>query len=103
MAELRIKKDKKTQVDNIDIIFALKYHDPHIHIGRKLNGELLFAESRNELQSSKNEVDSKLHGKLLDDVIILKITSPKMPLEIKIDYSGKTKEVTTTCFKFKRS
>ncbi|MCH7560218.1 MAG: hypothetical protein IIC67_02425 [Thaumarchaeota archaeon] len=100
-AELRIKFDKKTKSDYIDILFGNKDHDPHIHIGRKLDGEILFSQSRNELQSSQDIVDSALHGRLLDETMIFKGMPPKMPLEIKITYDSKTKEVKIKSFKLR--
>lgn len=98
-AKLRIIPDKKSNIYYYDITTG-KICEEHAHYGFNLDGTLKFHVPRNQIQSIRHQVESKLHGEIVDEKIKLKNTTPQIDLKFQVILNGSTNESTVSLFDF---
>lgn len=108
-AELRVRyeNDGDSTSGYFDIMVSMKKKNQkgksRIHVILSLGGKILDFQSRGVAQSITQKIESKLKGKIVEESLILKRDSPKLPVDIVLTFNGATKEVTVTDFRFNNS
>jgi len=95
--KLRVLDDDSKQ-KYYDILGGIKGKEPHIHFGVDLLGNHIFNEPRNKVQKIRKTIDSRLHGRISDETIILKDTPPKINFVLEVTPDGTSKESKITKF-----
>jgi len=103
-AKLRVKKDKETDIDYIDVLIGVKNKSAHIHFGLNLDNSMKFIETRDIMKAISRKVESKKYGLIQDEkVIIDKSINNVSNTIIQLTDEGSTGEVTIKRFEFEVS
>ena len=100
-AEIRIKQDKDSGEDYIDVLAGTKNKEPHLHVGFNLDQSIRFSEFRDITKSFGRKVESKKFGLLQDKKLEIKPDiSPVRTITIQFTMEEETGEVSINKFKF---
>ena len=105
-AELQVKYDSENDLTTgfFDVLVGRRTDGKlKLHCIISLEGKIISLQHRKVTQSVAQKIESELHGKISEEALILKPTTPKLPVDIKVDYVGSTKEVILRDFRFKDS